>query len=166
MSDPILSGHQPHYYQPVLFKGFGTVELSKNVTLGYNPSPFVFSGYCHIEARQKSAKISIGEGTYINNNATLIGDQSEIRIGKKCLIGPNFTIFDSDFHGTHPQARDQYKVLPVIIGDNVFIGANVTITKGVTIGDGCTIAAGAVVNQSFESNCIIGGNPAALIKHV
>lgn len=50
------------------------------------------------------------------------------------------------------------------IGDNVFIGVNTIIMPGIEIGDNCIIAAGSVITKSFNSNQIIGGIPAKVIK--
>ena len=85
--------------QPVLILGNGIVEFHKNVKLGYFPSPFFFSGYTHLEARNKSASISFGEDTHVNNNFVAIAEHTAITIGKRCFIGTNVEIVDSDFHG-------------------------------------------------------------------
>ena len=47
---------------------------------------------------------------------------------------------------------------------NCFIGCNSIILKGTILGDGCVVGAGAVVAGKFESNCVIAGNPARVIK--
>lgn len=52
----------------------------------------------------------------------------------------------------------------VVIGNDVWIGANVVILPGVTIGDGAILAAGAVVTKDVSPYCIVGGNPAKLIR--
>ena len=150
--------------QPTLFLGAGQIHIAKNVSLGYYPSPFFYSGYMHIEARNKTSIIEIGSNTYINNNATIVSDGANISIGKDCLIGPNFTCFDSDFHRLEPHLRLTAPTpKSVNIGDNVFIGANVTILKGVSIGKNCVVGGGSVVTKSFPQNCIIAGNPARVV---
>jgi acetyltransferase-like isoleucine patch superfamily enzyme len=53
---------------------------------------------------------------------------------------------------------------PATIGHDVWIGANVTLARGITIGDGAIIGAGAVVTRSVEPFCVVGGNPARLIR--
>ena len=53
---------------------------------------------------------------------------------------------------------------PIVIEDDVMIGVNCIILKGVTIGSRSIVAAGSVVTKSFPSDCIIGGNPAKLIR--
>ena len=151
--------------QPTLFLGSGQIRIAENVSLGYYPSPFFYSGYMHIEARNKTSIIEICSNTYINNNATIVSDGANISIGKDCLIGPNFTCFDSDFHRLEPHLRLTAPTpKSVNIGDNVFIGANVTILKGVSIGKNCVVGGGSVVTKSFPDNCIIAGNPARAIK--
>lgn len=52
----------------------------------------------------------------------------------------------------------------VRIGNNVWCGANVVVTKDVTISDGAVIAAGTVVTQDIESDTLLAGIPAKLIK--
>lgn len=50
------------------------------------------------------------------------------------------------------------------IGCNCFIGTRAIILPGVKIGDECIVAAGAVVTKDVPSNCIVGGNPARIIR--
>lgn len=168
----ISSGHskgQVEKRQPVLILGNGIVEFQKNVKLGYFPSPFFFSGYIHLEARSKSASIRFGEDTHVNNNFVAIAEYSAISIGKRCFIGTNVEIIDSDFHGIKVSDRaksDHKKSRPVVIGDDVFIGSNVKIMKGVVIGVGSVIANGAIVVGEIPANVIAGGNPAKVIKAI
>lgn len=54
----------------------------------------------------------------------------------------------------------------VIIKDNVWIGGHVTINPGITLEENVIVASGSVVTKSFESNVMIGGNPARIIKHL
>ena len=55
---------------------------------------------------------------------------------------------------------------PIVIEDDVFIGVNCIILKGVTIGARSIVAAGTVVTKSFPADCIIGGNPAKIIRRI
>lgn len=155
--------------QPALFVGNGKIFLKDKVHLGYFPSAYFYSTYCHLETRGENSSITIGENTMINNNCNIVAADSNIEIGQNCAIGQNFKCFSSDFHGLEKENRnnpEEIKNASVKIGDDVFIGADVTILKGVTIGDGCVIGAGSVVTKSFEANSIIGGNPAKLIRNL
>lgn len=152
-------------YSPILSLGDGLIKLN-NVSFGVMQSPKFFSSYGYLEARKSGSKIIIGENTFINNNVYICAEQTIIEIGRDCLIGVNFSCIDSDFHGIHPdKRRGGHQVCkPVNIGKNVFIGNNVSILKGVTIGDNSVVASNSVVTKSFNSNVVIAGNPARVIK--
>jgi maltose O-acetyltransferase len=153
--------------QPVLILGNGIIEFERNVQLGYFPSPFFLNGYIHLEARGKNASIKFGENSFINNNFSAISEHKSITIGKRCLIGTNVEIYDSDFHGIKVSDRSisiYENAKEVVIGDDVFIGSNVKILKGSVIGSGSVIANGAIVTGEIPSNVIAGGNPAKVIK--
>jgi len=158
----------PKDVQPVLLLGKGKIIFEKNVQIGYNPSPLLYSTYAHIEARWDTAEITFGDRVFINNNFSVIAERSCIKIGDNVLIGCNVQIFDSDFHSVNRQRKDAgtHQCKSVLIKDNVFIGNNVTILKGVTIGKNSVISAGSVVYDSFPDNVIIGGNPAVIRKQI
>lgn len=157
----IVSG-KPVIRQPVLFCGKGKIVFKGRVCLGYYPSPFFFSGYSHLEARTAESVIQIGDHSYINNNCVIISEGPGIEIGQNCFIGPEVSIYDSDFHGLVD--RKQPLRSAVKIGDNVFIGGRAIILKGVHIGDNSTIAAGAVVTRDVPADTIVAGSPAKVIK--
>ena len=159
----------PILYQPLQTAGLGFVEFTGKVRLGVFPSPLFFSTYAYIEARNKTAKISIGDGTWINNNFTAIAEHTSITIGRRVLIGTNVELFDSDFHGIF--VGDRAKSLadwarPVVIEDDVFLGSNVRVLKGVTIGRGSVIANSSVVVKDIPHDVIAGGNPARVIRAI
>lgn len=94
-----------------------------------------------------------------------------ITIGNGVLTGKWVTIVDNSHGSTsfndlqiRPWLRPIISKGPIIIGNNVWIGDKATILPGVTIGDGCVIAANAVVTKDVPSNCVVGGNPAKIIK--
>lgn len=155
------------FNQPVLMTGRGRIQLGQ-CNLGVWPSPYFLSGYMHIEAREPEAEVIIGNGVWINNNASIIAECSRIEIGDNTLIGPEFLIVDSDFHDLHPSRRMSGKHITAatIIGENVFIGARVTILKGVTIGNNSVIASGATVTGDIPVNSIAAGVPARVIAEV
>jgi acetyltransferase-like isoleucine patch superfamily enzyme len=153
--------------QPVLIMGHGIVRFGSGSILGCFPSPFFLSGYIHLEARGNGSSISIGENTQVNNNFVAIAEHTAIEIGKRCLIGTNVEIYDSDFHGIGVRDRGTSrpaKARPVVIGDDVFIGSNTKIMKGVTIGSGSVIANGSILVGSIPSDVIAGGNPAKVLR--
>ena len=97
------------------------------------------------------------------------------------LISHNVSIYDSDTHPVNHEARAmQFDAIissgefhcsglkndSVEIGDDVWIGSHVIILKGVSVGARSIVAAGSVVTKSVPPDCIIGGNPAKIIKHI
>lgn len=149
------------------FLGKGNIYI-ENATIGVWPSPGFVNNSTYIEARDTHAEIKIEEGTIINNCAQIIADKTKIYIGKHCLIGQNFFVTDSDFHGLKIEDRTNgnYECLPVNIEDNVFIGSNVTILKGVTIGAGAVIANGSIVTKNVPANTLVAGIPSRVIKNL
>ncbi len=120
-----------------------------------------------IVTRVEGAKITIGNNVGISG-ATIYA-RKEITIGDNTNIGGNVKILDNDFHPIEVEARlkdDKEKIgtAPVRIGKNCFIGCNALILKGTELGDNCVVGAGAVVCGKFESNSVIVGNPARVIR--
>jgi acetyltransferase-like isoleucine patch superfamily enzyme len=105
-------------------------------------------------------------------SGTVICAAKSVTLGKRCLIGADVLIFDTDFHQHSPNNRRYAKPdfdeisAPVTIGDDVFIGTRAIVQKGVTIGDGAIIAAGSVVTKDVQAMSIVGGNPASVIRHM
>lgn len=106
------------------------------------------------------ASVTVGEQTFLNRDCKLIARRS-ITIGRRCQIGWEVSITDSDFHqivGGAPATA------PVVIGDHVWIGAKAMVSKGVRIGDGAVVAAGAVVVDDVPPAALVGGVPARVIR--
>lgn len=115
-------------------------------------------------------KIEIGDGFGISGST--IYSFCSIKIGKNSTIGANCKIIDNDFHPLDPDYRrkslnkEYTSRKPIVIGDDVFIGMNSIILKGTTLGNNVVVGAGSVVSGYFPDNCIIGGNPAKIIKKI
>lgn len=110
--------------------------------------------------------ISIGENFFANFNLTIL-DEAPVVIGDDAFIGPNVSIYTA----CHPIEADKRSTRqewaePVTIGNDVWIGGSATILPGVTIGDRVVIGAGAVVTKDVPPDCVVGGNPAKIIKRI
>jgi len=156
---------KPTLFQPLQTAGVGQICFSGQVKIGVFPSPLFFSTYAYLEARNTSAQICIGDGTWINNGFIAIAEHTSISIGRRVLIGTSVEIFDSDFHGIH--VDDRMRSLaewarPVVIEDDVFLGSNVRVLKGVTIGRGSVIANSSIVTKDIPPGVVAGGNPACV----
>lgn len=154
---------------PTLFKGQGRIRLGPRTVFGWTSSPHSYS-HSYVEARNPQSVIDIGDGSTINNAATLIAEGEGIRIGARCLIGTELQVFDTNAHELEIGRRHlpDSRTRQVVVGDDVFIGSRVTLLKGCRIGDGCVIAAGSVVPPGFEAPTmsVIAGNPARVVGRV
>lgn len=156
------------FIQPCQLNGKGLIHFGDNVSIGVDPSPFLYSGYGYIEARNVYSKIYIGDNVMINNNVVIISEGDGVTISKNTLIGTQCEIYDSDFHNLDIDKRLTGKIATakVFIDENVFIGSNVKILKGVTIGKNSVIANSSVVTKSIPENVIAGGVPAKVIRAI
>jgi len=110
----------------------------------------------------RGGSLTIGKGTYINRNCTLIAAQS-VRIGRWVKIGWDVVIMDTDLHGHsgHPPTSK-----PVVIEDEVWIGCRALILKGVHVGRGAIIAAGAIVTKDVPPGTIVASPAAEVISSI
>ena len=128
--------------------------------------------------------LEVGEYSSINRGFTCETRQNtHIRIGKFCSIGPNCTLLTAN----HPIARPAsskvfwywifgdydethlggiyHEEADVVIGNDVWIGTSVIVLPGVSIGDGAVIGAGSVVTNDVPEYAIFAGNPAGHIRY-
>jgi maltose O-acetyltransferase len=158
----------PIVWQPVLYLGRGSIEIGRDVELGWPTSPLFYTGYSHLEASSPESSIVLGDGVQLNNNAFIKSEGPGITIGDGALLGSHVEIFDSDFHELHPARRrgGNPRMGRVDIGENVFVGEGTKILKGVTIGANSVIGAGSVVTGSIPANVVAAGNPARVIREL
>lgn len=117
------------------------IQGVKNIHIGIETSPGLMP-CCYVEA------------VY---NAVYIGDYTQ--------IGPNVGILSSN-HDLHDNRKNISKG-PIRIGKYCWLGMGSRILSGVELGDFTIVGANAVVTKSFkEGYCVIGGNPARVIKTI
>jgi hypothetical protein len=113
------------------------VTNPRNIYCGIETCPGYMPG-CYIQAL---GKIYIGDYTQIAPN-----------VG---IISANHELYDNRQHVTKE----------VRIGKYCWLGMGSLIMPGVVLGDYTIVGAGSVVTKSFpEGYCVIGGNPAKVIK--
>lgn len=112
-----------------------------------------------------NGKIILGNNSGIGRNSVLNG---KITIGDNVMIGPEVHMYARN-HKTSdtsiPMIKQGFEEMKeIIIGDDVWIRSKSYNSSRSKIGNGCIIGAGAVVTKSFDDYCVIGGNPAKLLK--
>lgn len=129
-----------------------------------------------------------GENIYLGKNITIkniknliLGDNISIHAGSYIdaagviIIKSNVSIANQSsiisFEHSWKDKKLPIKYNKVILGEilidnDVWIGTGCRILSGVTLNSRSIIAAGAVVNKNVESNTIVGGIPAKIIKKI
>lgn len=110
--------------------------------------------------------LSLGTRTIIGSNTRIMA-ATQVRIGARCMISWNCSIFDSIGHHMWLEGQDEAEIeAPITIGDDVWIGPYTIIMKGVEIGSNSIIGAGSVVRRSMPPNSLTYGNPARVVGKV
>lgn len=95
-------------------------------------------------------------------------ENSALIVGEDCMFSGGINIWTTDGHAIIDKKTN--KIINHLkhetrIGDHVWIGAYATILKNAEIKNNSIIGASSVVTSSFdESNILIAGNPAKIIK--
>lgn len=152
---------------PVRNEGVGALTIGSDNVFGFRPAPRFGSGQILLQARRQDSHLLIGSRNVFSNNVSVIATK-KISVGDSCKFGDQVCIFDSDFHQIVPYLREATPgpSEPVYIGNNVWLGSRVMVMKGVTIGENTVIGAMSLVITPIPSNCVAGGNPAKVIRHV
>lgn len=145
------------YFKTPGFKVIVWMRICKYLSITKNKLFYIF-------ARFKYKRLQIKYGIQIDYRLDIDGGfnihhYGGIVINKDCKIGKNFNVRHNTTLGNTEKGVPK-------IGNNVYVGANSVIIGDVSIGDNCIIDAGSVVTKSFESDCVIAGNPAKLIKKI
>lgn len=139
----------------LLVKGGGTVKLGDFVSIR---GDFGQPVGINIAA---DATLSIGAETFINKNS-YIEVAHNVKIGKRCFIGPGLDVYDRNGHYRDIVGRDE----GVVVGDDVWIGAGSMLLPGTNIGSGTIVGAGSVVNGTIPENTLVAGVPASTIRNI
>lgn len=110
---------------------------------------------------RKVKGIDIGNNCSISHRATL--DRAN---PKGIHIGDNSRVMLEALIIAHDYSRGKKGKIwcDTRIGNHCVIGGRSIILPGVELGDHVFVAAGSVVTKSFPSHCMIGGNPAKIIR--
>ena len=101
--------------------------------------------------------VTINDGVYINaRGAITVGNDVSFSAGSK-IVSTGLDINEDKFNQSHIDK-------PISIGNNVQIGTGAIVLLGVTIGDNVIVGAGSVVTKDIESNSIVVGNPAKILR--
>lgn len=130
-------------------------NVNREVRWPVNPKTVVI-GYKNIIFNPNDLHIFLVPGCYYQG----IG---KITIGSGCYIAPNVGIITSNHDFNNLESHLEPK--EVVLGERCWVGMNSVILPGVILGPKTIVGAGSIVTHSFpDGNCVIGGNPAKIIK--
>ena len=114
-------------------------------------------------------KVSFGNKTVISGATHLaLTEGSDLSFGDGCLLSSDVTFRTGDSHSILSIEGDK-RINPsksIYIGNRVWIGNKTIVLKGSRIQDDSVVATGSVVTKEFnDTNVIIAGNPAVIIKN-
>lgn len=150
---------------PIEIRGRKNIDFGRRLTTGIG---------CRFEAFSDDKHICIVFGDDVQiNDYVHISAMDKVMIGNHVLMASHIYISDNS-HGFYkgdsqsspniPPIKRNYKISPVVIGDNVWIGEGVVVMPGVTIGKGSIIGSNSVVTKDIPANSIAVGQPAKVIK--
>ena len=172
----VISGIRFVFVRLRYFKAFGLWDIGlvgrqPRIFLGYKNTytkignRFKVFGYNEVFNK---GHLEIGRNMSMNHFSRIVC-MHKIVLGDNVNIAEHVAILDHDHDYKLVDGKfvmDGYVTKPIIIGNDVWIGDKATILKGVTIGDNVTIGAHSLVNKDIPSNCIAGGIPCKVIRHL
>lgn len=150
-----------------LHSGGGYIDIKPECTLRFKGSATIAGGFSiRID---KSGEIEFGKN-FTCNSFCFFAANDKIKFGDNCTLGWRVNVRDVDGHDIFSIDDFNKKAVngprEVIVGDHVWVAACVDILKGTRILNDSVIAYGTLLTgqQYGESNIIIGGSPAKVLK--
>ncbi len=128
------------------FSGNGTITVGGNSYISR-----------HSDLIANGGTISIGSNFFCNKGFTC-SSRDIITVGNNVRIGEYVSIYDHNHDYKSDNFAYNYKVAPVVLGNDVWIGRGAVILRGVSIGDGAVISANSVVAKSIPPHSIFINN--------
>lgn len=116
------------------------------------------------------ARLKIGDGFSIASQGRFILPNSgnRLEIGDNCMFSANIVVRGGEYpHLIFDRQNGEYLDVSdgIFIGNHVWVGEGAFIGKSVTLPDECIVGTRSVVTRRFEeTHCVIGGNPARVVK--
>lgn len=116
--------------------------------------------------------VTIGEGSYIGPGARIRGDWGAVVIGAGSNIQENCVIhvFPGETALLGPRSHIGHGAIlhTATLGEHVLVGMGAIIMDWAAIGDGCCIGAGAVVTErtTIPANKLVLGIPAKVVSEI
>lgn len=118
-------------------------------------------GPLHVPA---AATLIIGNDTWVGENLRVHGN-GKVVIGSCCDLGPDVTFLTGGHKiGDYNRRAGEGETYHITVGDGCWLGSGSIYMRNISIGNSCVIAARACVTKSTETNVLMGGVPAKVIR--
>lgn len=121
-----------------------------------------------------NCNLSISEGSSLTTGikcsfggfSATVYEEGQINIGNDCMFSHAIQLWQTDTHPIFDVITGERlnRSCNITIGNHVWVGTNSFLMGGASIGDDCIVGANAVTSGKFESNTIIAGNPARVVR--
>ena len=113
-------------------------------------------------------KVKIGKNTTCFHTEVYLNEENaSLEIGKDCMLSGNIVIWTTDGHAIIEKNTNKVINQPIktVIGEHCWIGYGAHLCKNTNLPNDVIVGARSVVTKAFEdSNVVIAGNPARIIK--
>jgi len=164
-----FGGKSSFYGWPVLKMAQGSsISIGKNFVARSRPSSNSVGTIQPVVISTASPSASIQIGNDIGMSGCTIFARSSIILHDRVGLGSGCMIMDNDAHPLDPVERHRQtsniRSSPIVIESDTWIGGRAIILKGTRMGARTIVQAGSVVSGSFPPDCIVGGNPAQVLR--
>lgn len=146
----------------LVIRGPGQVGIGDHCI--FEPTPWG-DEYVTIYTHQPNAQVVIGKNVLLR--ATRFGSHLGIRVLDGAVL-ENASVFDSDFHNTDANKRDQgfnAGDRPVTIGARAYVGCESLCSKGTCLGDEAVLLPVSVVGtKKVPVGAVFAGFPAQRVR--
>lgn len=136
------------------------VDRSLAISIGQDHPNFGKSNRSHVTIGDRCMFLGVDMAMYTSNSGIEIGDDTGISYDTH--------LYHTDAHPVYlidDLTRPINHVGTMVLGKHVWVGGQATLLKNCRIGDDCIVGWGSVVSGKFpDPNCVLGGNPARIVK--
>lgn len=111
-----------------------------------------------------AATLIIGNETWVGESWRVHGN-GKVVIGSRCDLGPDVTFLTGGHKiGDSNRRAGEGETYHITVGDGCWLGSGSIFMRNISIGNSSVIAARACVTKSTDTNVLMGGVPAKVIR--
>lgn len=142
------------------------IKSDSSIKIGFN----IICGNLLINMPRSKCSVEIGDNCNFPKSVELFTGRAEgrsIKIGDNCLFAENVYFRCTDGHTVYDNESNEIlnNSGDIVVGNHVWFGREALVLKNAQIADDTVVGARSIVNKKItESNCLIAGIPAKIVK--